>query len=57
MQKVPVRGNVSWENGQLGKVLVGEVPFEGSANWRTSASRGQKFNPWTDDFFSNFVGG
>ena len=34
-----------------------KVPVGGSANWGTSASFGTKIKPWTDDFFSNFVGG
>ena len=33
------------------KCQLGEVPVGGGANWRT------KFNPWTNDFFFNFVGG
>ena len=42
---------------QLGEVPVGIVLVGGSVSKWTSASWGIKFNPWTDDFFSNFVGG
>ena len=39
------------------KKQLKKVPVGGSANWGTSASFGTKIKPWTDDFFSNFVGG
>ena len=56
-KKVPVWGSASWGKCQLGEVLVG-----GSASWRKCQLGevpvgglvpvgGQKFNPWTDDFF------
>ena len=34
-----------------GKCHVREVSVEGSANCGTSASWGQKLNPWKDDYF------
>ena len=44
--------SASWGKCQSGEVPVGEVPVGGLV-----PVGGQKFNPWTDDFFSNFVGG
>ena len=50
--EVPVGGSASWEKCQFGEVPVGE-----SASWGLVPVGGQKFNPWTDGFFSNFVDG
>ena len=46
-KKVLVGGSASWGKCQLGEVPVGRLVPVG----------GQKFNPWTEGFFSNFVGG
>ena len=38
------------------KFSMAQKKVQKSASWVTSASWGQKFNPWTDVFF-NFVSG